>query len=299
MQSPSFPRACSIFATAIWLLVPLVAVGKDAAGKTRVLIVVGPSSHPPGTHEVAAGGRLMKHCLENAPDVDAIRADVVTQWPSDAAVRAEVDSVVFIGDLFPPHQMEDATTIMTQLGEMMDRGGSIVCIHFATGLRDPNVSADGAHPLLNWMGGYFASRCAHHRSIARIFPQCEILPATAGHPISRGWKPFTLHDEPYIENYFGTPEQAAQSGLIELATSMLPPEAPQRQVVAWGVERPDGGRGFAIVMPHYYHNWALDDLRTLILNGIVWSAGRDIPAQGVRVDLPDLGVFEPSAQKAK
>jgi len=299
MQSPSFRTLSSCFATAIWFLFPLSALGKDATGKTRVLIVVGPSSHPPGTHEVAAGGRLMKHCLENAPGIEAIRADVVTQWPGDAAVRAEVDSVVFIGDLFPPHQMEDSTTIMTQLGEMMDRGGSIVCIHFATGLRDPNVSADGAHPLLNWMGGYFASRCAHHQSIARIFPQCEILPATAEHPVSRGWGPFTLNDEPYIENYFGTPEQVAQSGLIELATSMLPPEAPKRQVVAWGVERPDGGRGFAIVMPHYYHNWALDDLRTLILNGIVWSARRDIPAQGVRVDLPDLSLFAPSPPKVK
>lgn len=299
MQSPWIRCLCSIFTIAIWMLFPLSASSKDAAGNTRVFIVVGPSAHPPGTHEVAAGGRLIKHCLENAPGIDAIKADIVTQWPSDAAVRAEVDSVVFIGDLFPPHEMEDSASIMTQLGEMMDRGGSIVCIHFATGLRDPNVPADGAHPLLNWMGGYFASRCAHHKSIARIFPKCDIIPAAAGHPVARGWKPFTLNDEPYIENYFGTPDQAVKSGLIEFATSMLPPEAPKRQVVAWGVERSDGGRGFAVVMPHYYHNWAIDDLRTLILNGIVWSAGRDVPAGGVQVDLPDLGTFEPSPPKVK
>lgn len=35
-------------------------VGKPAA---NVLILVGPSTHPPGTHEVAAGGRLVAHCL--------------------------------------------------------------------------------------------------------------------------------------------------------------------------------------------------------------------------------------------
>ena len=52
---------------------------------------------------------------------------------------------------------------------------------------------------------------------------------------------------------------------------MLPPEAPKREAVAWGVERTDGGRGFAIVMPHFYKNWANEDLRRLILNGIVWT----------------------------
>lgn len=287
------------FLAATFLLFPNYSLGKDAAGNTRVLIVVGPSSHPPGTHEVAAGGRLMKYCLEHATGIDSIKVDVVTQWPSDETIRAEIDTVVFIGDLFPPHQMEDSTTIMAQLGEMMDRGGSIVCIHFATGLRDPNVAADGDHPLLSWMGGYFASRCAHHKSIARIFPKCDIAPVLADHPVSRGWDTFTLNDEPYIENYFGPPGHAAKSGLIEFATSMLPPEAPKRQVVAWGIDRPDGGRGFAVVMPHYYHNWAVRDLRTLILNGIVWSSGREVPADGVQVDLPDLSEFEPSPPKAK
>jgi hypothetical protein len=76
---------------------------------------------------------------------------------------------------------------------------------------------------------------------------------------------------------------------------MLPPEQPKRQVVAWGVDRPDGGRGFAVVMPHYYRSWGNDDLRTLILNGIVWSAGRDIPADGVRVTISDLTQFSPDS----
>ena len=80
-----------------------------------------------------------------------------------------------------------------------------------------------------------------------------------------------------------------------LATAMLPPEAPKRETVAWAVERPDGGRGFGIVMPHFYRNWKLDDLRTLILNGIVWSATGDIPTYGIRAKLPDLAAFKPDA----
>jgi len=72
---------------------------------------------------------------------------------------------------------------------------------------------------------------------------------------------------------------------------MLPPEAPLRQIVAWGAERKEKGRGFAIVMPHFYRNWADDDLRTLILNGICWTAHQAIPEGGVQVELDDLQPF--------
>jgi hypothetical protein len=52
-------------------------------------------------------------------------------------------------------------------------------------------------------------------------------------------------------------------------------------------------------MPHYYRNWELADLRTLILNGIVWTAGVEIPGAGVRVELPALTSFEPQPAKSR
>jgi hypothetical protein len=48
-------------------------------------------------------------------------------------------------------------------------------------------------------------------------------------------------------------------------------------------------------MPHFYRNWGNDDLRTLILNAVVWTAKRDVPKGGVRVNLPDLATFKPAA----
>lgn len=279
--------------------------GAKGDDKKRVLIIVGPSNHPPGTHEVAAGGRLMEYSLEHAEGlVPAIDATVVIGWPEDASVRDGADTVVFIGDEFPPHKLPQGDRVMKELGGMVSRGCGVVCIHFATGLREPDVAPDGKHPLLDWIGGYFASRCSHHKSIARIFPEATITPAVvdgeaATHPVLRGWKAFTLDDEPYIDNYFGPPGHAERVGLIEFATSMLPPESPRRQVVAWGLERPDGGRGFGIVMPHYYRNWELADLRTLILNGIVWTAGVEIPGAGVRVELPALTSFDPQPAKGR
>lgn len=265
------------------------------ADSSHVLIIVGPSNHPPGSHEVAAGGRLMKHCLENMGNVAGFTADIAYQWP-DRARRDAASTVVFIGDTFPPNRLDDPQQKLLDVEAMMKRGCGIVCVHYATGLRGEDVAKDGDHPLLRWLGGYFASRtCPHHESFARIFPAATIVPAADDHPVSRGWKSFTVHDEPYINNYFGKNNNQLADNVTALATSMLPPDDPESETVAWCVQRDDGGRGFGIVMPHFYKNWENKDLRRFILNGIVWTAKGDVPSEGVRSQIPDLKTFQPEA----
>ncbi|MEM6692420.1 MAG: hypothetical protein AAF664_23515, partial [Planctomycetota bacterium] len=203
----------------------------------RVLIVVGPSSHKPGTHEVAAGARLMKHCLENMETVPGVRADVVEGWP-EKPMRDAASTIVFIGDMFPANRLPNPEQNIADLQSMMDRGAGIVCVHYATGLRHEDVDDEGGHPLLGWLGGYFAHRsCPHHQSIARVFPKATITPAAKAHPITKGCKEFTLHDEPYINNYFGAEGNQLAPNVTSLATSMLPPESPKSETVAWCVER--------------------------------------------------------------
>jgi type 1 glutamine amidotransferase len=264
-----------------------------AAEPTRVLILVGPSTHPPGTHEVAAGGRLIAHCLAHMNNVSGVEAQVIDKWPEDRMSLQKVASVVFTGDRFPPAEMPDRERIMADLTAMMDHGCGLVCYHYATGLGATHVTPEGDHPLLRWMGGYFATKCPHHQSVARIFNSATIEPAAGDHPALRGWKAFTLRDEPYIKNYFG--KDGPAKNVTILASSMLPPEAPAREAVAWAVSRPDGGRGVGIVMPHFYKNWENEDLRRLILNGIVWSAKLEVPKEGVQTKLPDLATFKPAA----
>ena len=169
----------------------------------------------------------------------------------------------------------------------------MVCVHYATGLGAQDVADDGEHPLLQWIGGYFATKCKHHQSVARVFENATIVPSSIEHEILRGWKSFTIHDEPYINNYFGKSGMA--KGVVPLATASLPPEAPKEEVVAWAIERPDGGRGVGIVMPHFYRNWRHDDLRKMILNSVAWSAKLGIPEGGCEVSLPDLATFEPES----
>ncbi|MCA8990069.1 MAG: hypothetical protein KDA78_20650, partial [Planctomycetaceae bacterium] len=87
------------------ILIVLLALVPSAiaADSAQVLIVVGPSQHPPGTHEVAAGGRLLEHCLEHMENVSGVNAHVIESWP-DKSLRDQATTIVFIGDLFPPNR---------------------------------------------------------------------------------------------------------------------------------------------------------------------------------------------------
>ena len=126
---------------------------------------------------------------------------------------------------------------------------------------------------------------------ARIFPNAKIEVGDPEHPVSRGWSTFVVEDEPYMNNYFGTSTLKPRGTTYVLATSMLPPDEPVKQILGWGVSRPDGGRGAGIVMPHFYKNWANRDLRTLVLNSVLWTALMEVPEEGVQSEEPDLEAF--------
>jgi type 1 glutamine amidotransferase len=283
------------FLTTLLLSTFIIGYSSRAAEPTRILIVVGPTNHPPGTHEVAASGRVLQHCLENMTNLPGVKADIVYEWPNQA-LREAAATIVFTGDTFPANRLPNAAQNLADLEAMMQRGCGLVCVHYATGLLGEDVKSNGDHPLLRWMGGYFANRsCPHHESFAKIFPEATIQPAAPQHPVWRGCREFTLNDEPYTHNYFGPDGNQPAANVNVLATSMLPPNAPKQEAVSWCVERPGTGRGFAVVMPHFYRNWKLEDLRRYILNGIVWSAKLDVPIDGVQTALPDLSTFSPLA----
>lgn len=267
--------------------------GAGPGEASEIFIVVGPSTHAPGTHEVAAGGRLMAWCLEHAANLEGVDAEVLYEWPEDGDALDGAASVVFIGDQFPAERLDRSLAAMKRMKQLANRGCGIVCIHYATGLGVDDVSGDGDHPLLHWTGGYFATRCNHHQSVARIFEATVTPAAPDGHPIRRGWNTFEVRDEPYTRNWFG--KDGLVEGAIPLATVEFPPDDPETEVVAWAIERSDGGRGAGITMPHFFRNWEKEELRRFVLNTIAWSAGLEVPEGGVATTLPALETFEPES----
>jgi hypothetical protein len=63
---------------------------------------------------------------------------------------------------------------------------------------------------------------------------------------------------------------------------MLPKDMPNRETVAWAVERADGGRGFGFTGLHEHKNLALDDYRRLLVNAILWVSKVEVPAHGAQ-----------------
>ena len=161
-----FLKAAAAVSAAIYQAVSSQAFA-DEGNTKQVLIVVGPSKHPPGTHEVAAGGRVMKYVLEHAEGVPPIAAEVVYKWPEEKNVLDRAATIVFIGDLFPGETLDNPAKVKADLARVMGNGCGMVCVHYATGLQAKHVTDDGDHPLLGWIGGYFATGCKHHRSVAQ------------------------------------------------------------------------------------------------------------------------------------
>jgi len=62
--------------------------------------------------------------------------------------------------------------------------------------------------------------------------------------------------------------------------------------VAWARERADGGRGFGFTGGHWHWNWAHDDFRRVVLNGLVWTAGLEVPRDGVPSKTPSIEELE-------
>ncbi|MBI3856152.1 MAG: hypothetical protein HY293_10735 [Planctomycetes bacterium] len=55
--------------------------------------------------------------------------------------------------------------------------------------------------------------------------------------------------------------------------------------MSWAYLRPDGGRSFVFTGCHLHESWGLEGMRRFVINGILWSAGLEIPAGGAPVAL--------------
>lgn len=285
------------------LLTLLLAASLGAAEKKHVLLVAGRPSHAPGEHEHNAGVQLLAKCLrEGAADLVEVEFTLNGRWPSDEAV-AKADTIVIYSDGGDGHP---ALPRLEQLSAKMAKGCGLVALHYAVEpayacagwdgkTRPPapgrSSAGKGAKEFKEWLGGYFEQHWSVNPHWKADFKQ---LP---DHPISRGVKPFASHDEWYFFMRFAdgmkgvTPVLSAvagrdtmrrgdgpHSGNPEVRASVAKGEP---QVVAWAVERADGGRGFGFTGAHFHKNWGIDEQRTIVLNAILWTAKAEVPAGGV------------------
>lgn len=257
------------------------AVPPKAKKKKKIVIIAGGCTHGPMTHEYRAGSLIIAKALEESIPGKLDIAVYDKGWPEDINAFKGVDAIVMYldgggGHLAMPH--------LKEVDSMANRGVGIACLHFAVEM----TMKQGPY-LLNWIGGYFEVNWSVNPYWLAQFTE---LPK---HPITRGVKPFEARDEWYYHMRFREDMKGVTPilSVVPPASTLTRPDGPhennphvraaagQPQQLAWASERKGGGRGFGFTGGHSHRNWANDDFRKLVLNGIAWTAKISIPENGL------------------
>ncbi len=249
--------------------------------KKNIVILVGFKSHPAGLHEYIKTARLIKAMLDHSPDLPGVNTMLVYNgWPDDPAILDSADLILAIADgregdvTVNPLLVDDERVKIIQ--KQVDRGCGVMTFHYTTFA--PDIYGE---EILNWTGGYYdwqndqgEEEWYSDLTIIRaeiVFPHPE-------HPVCNGISPFTYEEEFYYDMRFSENDDRLVP-IMEVPD--LDTEQDLGRVVAWAVEREDGGRGFGTTIGHYYDNFEIENYRKFILNSIVWASGMKVPENGI------------------
>ena len=267
------------------------------AAPKKVVLIAGPPSHGPLSHEHNAGILLLAKCLKQGAG-DLVTSTIVLHgWPKDNSVFDGADAVVIYSDGGGRHPALQGKNLEL-LGKLMDKGVGFLTIHYAV---EP-VTAKGNKEFIAWQGGCFEAHWSvnpHWTANFTKFPK---------HPITRGVKPFKANDEWYFHMRFAPDMKGVTPILSDVApadtmkrgngahsgnpTVRKSVAAGESQHVAWAFERANGGRGFGFTGGHNHLNWANDDFRKTVLNAIVWVAKAEVPNGGVQSKLVEKDLYD-------
>lgn len=257
-----------------------------STGKKKALLLAGNPSHGFGAHDHLSGCSLLAKLLnESGLPIEAEVHSLQKQgWPSPEKL-ASANTIVIYSDGGGGHPFN---AHLDELASLTAKGVGIVCIHYGV----ETTAGKAGDAFLNWIGGFFEPHWSVNPHWVANYTK---LPQ---HPTTHGVKPFSTNDEWYYHMRF----RENMEGVIPILTDLPPKESLSRgdgphsgnpevrkavlerkepQHMAWAYQRPDGGRGFGTSGGHVHWNWGNDQFRKLVLNAIVWTAGLDVPTDGV------------------
>jgi hypothetical protein len=234
------------------------------AGEPKsILFIAGKPSHGAGEHEHHSGCQLLAKALDDS-GLNLKTTLHYDTWPEAAAFDG-VDTVAIYCDGNKDHL---ALGHEAELQALSDRGIGIVGLHYAVD-GEPGLLNE---TLLSVVGGYYDKTQSKN-------PEWLVKePTITKHPVTSGVKPFELHDEWYYNLQFGT--------VTPLLQAVPPEEGGEAHILAWAY----GTNAFGFTGGHYHKTWANSEVRKLVLNAIVWSAGLEVPPEGVKSETPIIAV---------
>lgn len=257
------------------LLFALLAIAQDVPieadvsdpGAVKVVLLAGGFSKGGGEHEYFAGSVVLFKLLAQTPGVKPVL--VKDAWPKNEAILDGAATIVFYMDGIgkQPTAQPDK---MAKIEALAAKGVGLVHLHQV--IDYPKDSGERALPLL---GGVWVPKMGtrgHWIQSFDRFPE---------HAVTRGVTPFKIDDGFIFKNRF------VENGVTPLLRA-TPPKGPalkdKEDVVAWTYERAKG-RSFVFTGAHLHASWGLEGFRRFVVNGILWSAGVEVPAGGAPVAL--------------
>jgi type 1 glutamine amidotransferase len=252
--------------------VPIEVDSTDPAAH-KIVLLAGGFSKGGGEHEYFAGSVLLFNLLKQTPGVAPVLAR--EGWPKNEKILDGARSVVFYQD-GGGKQPIVAPDKMAKIEALAARGVGVVHLHQV--IDYPKEEGERMLPLL---GGVWVPKMGargHWDGVFDKFPE---------HAITRGVAPFTENDGFIYKLRFVD----GLKGVTPLLRTSPPKGAALKgseDIVAWTYDRPAGGRTFVFTGCHLHSSWGLEGMRRFVTNGILWSAGLEIPAGGAPVALdPD------------
>ena len=257
------------------------AAAGTSGGKTKILLIGHQPDHPPGTHMYLLWCHLLAKCLEQTPNIEAVVSD---RWPKDPTVAKGIRAI-FI------HTSPGADVLLKgphgeQVETLLKQGVGLTALHWATGAR----SRELGERYKPYLGGWWPGAAGHKTTTAKVEQLAK------DHPICRGWADYDLKDEYYL-----APDLMPNATpLFKVHVQGKKDPEPTDHVMAWACERPDGGRAYGNTLGHFHENLGIEAFRKALVNGILWTAGCEIPTGGAPCALTAKDMeLPPAPEKAK
>lgn len=254
--------------------VPLEVDAPDAA-LAKIVLLAGSVSNKPGQHEYFAGCALMMEWLKQTPGVWPVLA--AEGWPRNEAVLENAKAIVVYADGGSKLPFLEASR-WEKMRNAIGSGAGLVMLHQAV-----DVPEDRAAEIQEWLGAVWKKDIGSRGHWDMEFA------SFVSHPVTRGLTPFAAPLDGWLFNlHFAPGARPVLAGKVPdsaRSTSDAKSHSGRDEVVAWTYERPSGGRSFGFTGCDLHRNWQVESQRRFVINGILWSAGLEIPATGAAVDL--------------
>ena len=253
-----------------------VTHAKEGTSSRKIVLVAGETAKVDkvGHHDYLAGCKCLEVLLRQTDGVDVVQ--VTDGWPDADSVFDNANAIVFYTDGGGKQAFLESPDRIAKVQALADAGVGLVMIHQAVDF--PESFAEQGK---KWIGGLYIngqSGRGHWDSKHVEFPNHAITRGVTPWQINDGW----LNGLQFVDDMQGV-EPLVWSGK-EYAGSRAGLDG---DIVGWAFERPAGGRSFSFTGLDAHSAWSLPGMRKLVVNGVLWSAGVEISADGAACEIDD------------